>query len=137
MPSREGRAYQWVLVTLLSLNFGVVFFDRNALGYLMFRIQPELHLSETQVGELGSALSLSWALAGLFVGRLSDALGNSRNLRLHYLIKRVRLGNLSHRVRSASRLVCPPSIGAQRRLDTHARRSRYRHHDAGQIQILF
>ncbi len=78
MSSREGRAYQWVLVTLLSLNFGVVFFDRNALGYLMFLIQPELRLTETQVGELGSALSLSWALAGLFVGRLSDALGKRK-----------------------------------------------------------
>ncbi len=80
MSSREGRAYQWVLVGLLSLNFGVVFFDRNSLGYLMFLIQPELKLSNTQVGELGSALSLSWALAGLFVGRLSDALGKRKAL---------------------------------------------------------
>jgi ACS family hexuronate transporter-like MFS transporter len=78
MPSRQERTYQWVLVTLLSLNFGVVFFDRNSIGYLMFLIQPELRLSNTQVGELGSALSLSWALAGLFVGRLSDALGKRK-----------------------------------------------------------
>jgi len=80
MASREDRTYQVVLVALLSLNFGVVFFDRNSLGYLMFLIQPELQLSNTQVGELGSALSLSWALAGLFVGRLSDALGKRKAL---------------------------------------------------------
>jgi MFS transporter, ACS family, hexuronate transporter len=76
--SHPGRAYQWVLVGLLSLNFGVVFFDRNSIGYLMPFIQPQLGLSNTQVGELGSALSLSWALAGLFVGRLSDALGKRK-----------------------------------------------------------
>ena len=74
----QGRIYQWVLVGLLSLNFGVVFFDRNSINYLMPFIQPQLHLSNTAIGELASALSLSWALAGLFVGRLSDYLGKRK-----------------------------------------------------------
>jgi ACS family hexuronate transporter-like MFS transporter len=69
------KVYPWLLVGLLSFNFGVVYFDRNALNFLMPLIQPELHLSNEQVGMLGSALSLSWALAGLLVGRLSDMLG--------------------------------------------------------------
>jgi ACS family hexuronate transporter-like MFS transporter len=68
------RAYPWVLVALLSFNFGVVYFDRNALNFLMPLIQPELQLSNGQVGMLASALALSWALAGLLVGRLSDLL---------------------------------------------------------------
>ncbi len=66
--------YQWLLVSLLSLNFGIVYFDRNAFNFLMPFIQPELALSNTQIGGLASALSLTWALAGLFTGRLSDAL---------------------------------------------------------------
>src|SRR5277367_4443670 len=37
-------------------------------------VQPELSLSNRQVGMLASALALSWAFAGLFVGRLSDLL---------------------------------------------------------------
>jgi len=74
----QGRLYQWVLVGLLSLNFGIVFFDRNSINVLMPFIQPELRLSNTAIGELASALSLSWALAGLFVGRLSDALGRRK-----------------------------------------------------------
>ncbi len=73
-----GRTYQWVLVGLLSLNFGIVFFDRNSINVLMPFIQPELRLSNTAIGNLASALSLSWALAGLFVGRLSDALGKRK-----------------------------------------------------------
>jgi MFS family permease len=72
------RVYPWLLVGLLSFNFGVVYFDRNTLNFLMPLIQPELHLSNEQVGMLGSALSLSWALAGLVVGRLSDVLGRRK-----------------------------------------------------------
>jgi MFS family permease len=72
------KVYPWLLVGLLSFNFGVVYFDRNALNFLMPLIQPELHLSNEQVGMLGSALSLSWALAGLLVGRLSDVLGRRK-----------------------------------------------------------
>ena len=72
------QVYPWLLVGLLSFNFGVVYFDRNALNFLMPLIQPELHLSNEQVGMLGSALSLSWALAGLLVGRLSDVLGRRK-----------------------------------------------------------
>jgi MFS family permease len=72
------RVYPWLLVGLLSFNFGVVYFDRNTLNFLMPLIQPELHLTNEQVGMLGSALSLSWALAGLVVGRLSDVLGRRK-----------------------------------------------------------
>ena len=59
------RVYPWVLVGLLSFNFGVVYFDRQALNFLMPLIQPELHLSNQQIGMLGSALGFSWAVAGL------------------------------------------------------------------------
>lgn len=72
--------YQFILVALLSLNFGIVFFDRNALAFLMPFVQPDLNLSNTQVGVLASALSLTWALAAFGVGRLSDAIGNRKLL---------------------------------------------------------
>ena len=75
LPS--GR-YQVLLVALLSINFGIVFFDRNALGFLMGSIQPELGLSETQVGLLSSALSLTWSLAAFGMGAFSDSIGNRK-----------------------------------------------------------
>lgn len=71
---RSTVRYQVLLVTLLCLNFGILFFDRNALNFLMPFIQPDLGLSYTQVGILGSALSLTWAIAAIFVGWLSDKL---------------------------------------------------------------
>lgn len=72
---RSSSGYQVMLVGLLSLNFGILFFDRNALNFLMPFVQPDLGLSNTQVGLLSSALSFAWALSGYFVGRFSDRSG--------------------------------------------------------------
>ncbi|KPL66940.1 MFS transporter [Erythrobacter sp. SG61-1L] len=77
---RSSGTYQVLLVTLLCLNFGILFFDRNALNFLMPFVQPELGLSYTQVGMLGSALSLTWAVAAIFVGWLSDKAGKRKIL---------------------------------------------------------
>ncbi len=70
--------YQGMLVLLLSFNFGVVFFDRNSLNFLMQFIKPDLHLSDTQVGLLSSGLSLTFAISSFLVGRLSDRLGSRK-----------------------------------------------------------
>ncbi|HZV17756.1 MAG TPA: MFS transporter [Sphingobium sp.] len=77
---RRSGGYQALLVGLLSLNFGIVFFDRNALNFLMPFVQPDLQLSNTQIGLLASALSLTWALAALGIGKLSDTLGSRKRL---------------------------------------------------------
>jgi predicted MFS family arabinose efflux permease len=78
--TRRSPGYQMLLVGLLSLNFGIVFFDRNALNFLMPFVQPDLQLNNTQIGMLASALSLTWALAAFGVGKLSDTLGNRKLL---------------------------------------------------------
>ena len=75
-----SKGYQWLLIALLSFNFGVVFFDRNALSFLTPFIQPELRLTNAQIGMFASALSLSWSLAGLFIGWLSDKTGRRKIL---------------------------------------------------------
>ena len=69
----NSAGYQTLLVLLLSLNFGIVFFDRQALNVLMpVGVQSDLQLSQTQIGLLAGGLSFSWAIAAFFVGRLSD-----------------------------------------------------------------
>jgi MFS family permease len=70
--------YQWLLVALLSANFGVVFFERNVFSYLTSFIQPDLHLSNFQIGNIASAFSFSWAIAGLGMGRLVDRFGRRK-----------------------------------------------------------
>jgi ACS family hexuronate transporter-like MFS transporter len=76
--ARPGAAYQAWLVGLLSLNFGIVFFDRQALNVLMPFVQPDLGLDNTQIGLLAGALSLAWSFAAFGMGGLSDALGNRK-----------------------------------------------------------
>jgi len=76
----NSAGYQTLLVLLLSLNFGIVFFDRQALNVLMPFVQPDLQLSGTQIGLLAGGLSFSWAIAAFFVGRLSDTLGKRKIL---------------------------------------------------------
>jgi MFS family permease len=77
-PRSRSGSYQAWLVALLSLNFGILFFDRNALNFLMPFVQPDLKLTNTQVGMLSSALSLTWALSGFGVGRFSDSLARKK-----------------------------------------------------------
>ncbi|KPL69533.1 MFS transporter [Erythrobacter sp. SG61-1L] len=77
---KNSPVYQFMLVFLLSLNFGIVFFDRQALNALMPFVQPELQLSDTQIGLLAGGLSFSWAIAAFFVGKLSDSLGKRKLL---------------------------------------------------------
>ncbi len=76
--ARRSGGYQAWVVGLLSLNFGILFFDRNALNFLMPFVQPDLGLSNTQVGLFSSALSLTWALSGFAVGRISDRMGSRK-----------------------------------------------------------
>ena len=72
--------YQVGLVALLSVNFGIVFFDRNALSFLMPFVLPDLGLNNTQVGMLASALSLTWACAAFGIGVVSDKTGSRKGL---------------------------------------------------------
>jgi predicted MFS family arabinose efflux permease len=72
--------YQWLLVALLSANFGVVFFDRNVFSYLTSFIQPDLSLSNFQIGNIASAFSFSWAIAGLCMGSLVDRFGRRKHM---------------------------------------------------------
>src|SRR3569623_2763917 len=78
--SKNTSGYQTLLVFLLSLNFGIVFFDRQALNVLMPQVQPDLSLSQTQIGLIAGGLSGTWAIAAFGVGTLSDTLGKRKAL---------------------------------------------------------
>ena len=77
---KNSAGYQTLLVFLLSLNFGIVFFDRQASNVLMPFVKPELALSDFQIGIIAGGMSFSWAIAAFFVGGLSDSLGKRKVL---------------------------------------------------------
>jgi MFS family permease len=75
-------AYEIRMIGVLTLMFGFVFFDRNAMGNLAPFITASLHLTNGQVGALSSGLSISWAISGFLIGTLSDALGRRKSILL-------------------------------------------------------
>jgi MFS family permease len=70
-PPRGGR-YENVLLAVLFATFGFVFFDRLALNFLTPYFKDELGLNNAQIGLLGGIPALTWAIAGISVGYLSD-----------------------------------------------------------------
>ncbi|MGY1811999.1 MFS transporter [Blastococcus sp. SYSU D00820] len=78
-PPRGGR-YENVLLAVLFSTFGFVFFDRLALNYLTPYFKDELDLSNAEIGLLGGIPALTWAVAGLCVGLLSDRIDRRKPL---------------------------------------------------------
>ncbi|WP_371563973.1 MULTISPECIES: MFS transporter [Streptomyces] len=75
---RAARRYENKLLLILFLTFGFVFFDRQALLFLIPFINKDFHLSNTALGTLSGVLALAWALSGMFSGRLVDRLGRRK-----------------------------------------------------------
>jgi MFS family permease len=67
--------YENGLLVLLGFTFGIVFFERNAIGPLAAYIINDLSLSQAEVGMLGSGLSLAWAISAYVIGAWSDRSG--------------------------------------------------------------
>src|SRR5262249_46183360 len=66
--SRPG----WTLFVLFVLNT-LNFFDRTLLGALAEPLRREWRLTDAQIGWLGTAFTLLYAVVGLPLGRLADA----------------------------------------------------------------
>ncbi len=70
--------YENRLIWVLGVTFGFLFFDRNAVNYLMPFISAELHFTNKQVGLVASALSFTWAIAAFLGGAYSDRTGRRK-----------------------------------------------------------
>ena len=77
----EGK--ETMLMVLLSFNFGIVFFDRNAMSRLAPFVQPDLKLTNEQVGLLASGLAFAWAISGFLIGTIADRAGHRKAPGLH------------------------------------------------------
>jgi predicted MFS family arabinose efflux permease len=74
--------YENRLIAVLTVMFGFVFFDRNAMTNLSTFVALDLHLNNTQIGLLASGLSFAWAISGVVVGALTDSFGHRKTLLL-------------------------------------------------------
>lgn len=69
MPFRKTATF--AIVTLFAINI-LNFYDRNVAGAVVEPMRKEFHLSDTQVGLLGTAFTLLYAIIGVPLGRIAD-----------------------------------------------------------------
>ena len=72
--------YEFKIVLLLALLFGIVGLDRFVVLYLFPVIIPELGLNNMQAGAVASVLAFTWAISTWVLGSLSDKYGRKRVL---------------------------------------------------------
>jgi MFS family permease len=73
-------AYEWRVVTLLGLGFGLVGLDRWIIAPLFPAMAADLGLDYQDIGNLVGALGLTWGVFAIFSGRLSDKIGHRKIL---------------------------------------------------------
>ncbi len=78
MQKVHDLAYELRVVLLLGLAYGFAFYDRMTMAFLSPFVVEEFRLNNTQVGALGSGLSLTWALGAYVIGRWSDRSGKRK-----------------------------------------------------------
>lgn len=80
METKKFWTYENKLLTLLFFVWGFVFVDRLALNFIFPFMTEELGLTNTHIGIIVSAFSLTWACSGWFGGLLSDKIGKKKNI---------------------------------------------------------
>lgn len=82
MPTdpQRGRwlSYENQMVAVLASAGGVAALDAQAVFYLMPFIAADFALSNRQIGIIGSAVLVGWAIGGLVIARLSDRAGKRK-----------------------------------------------------------
>jgi MFS family permease len=86
MNLKSVWSYENRLLVILGLAFGICYFDRNAGTILVPLMEHDLQLNNTQVGFLGSGLSITWAIGAYLVARWSDAIGVRKPFLIAFLL---------------------------------------------------
>lgn len=79
-PKTWDTAYEWKAITLLTLGFGLVGLDRWIIAPLAPAMLNDLRLTPGDINNLVAALGITWGLAALLMGGLSDRLGRRKVL---------------------------------------------------------
>lgn len=79
MTERNGHRldtnYEWKAVTLLALGFGLVGLDRFMIIPMFPALVRDLGLNYQDLGHITGALSITWGLSAILMGRIADKIG--------------------------------------------------------------
>ena len=78
--AKWDTAYEWKVVTLLGLGFGLVGLDRWIIAPLFPVMMKDLGLGYQQLGNIIGILGLAWGAFAILMGGLSDKIGHRRVL---------------------------------------------------------
>lgn len=76
--TQHPAGYEFKAILLLALGFGLVGLDRWLVMPLAPQIMRDLDLDYQDLGNLGSAVGLSWGIFAIFMGGLADRVGRRR-----------------------------------------------------------
>jgi MFS family permease len=85
MTGRD-RGYEYKLLTIFFITWGIVFMDRLAISFLAPIITPKLHMNNADIGWVGFATSFAFAISSIAFGFVSDRLGYRKRLILPFLM---------------------------------------------------
>jgi predicted MFS family arabinose efflux permease len=77
---RWDTSYEWKVVTLLGLGFGLVGLDRWIIAPLFPAMMKDLSLGYQQLGNIVGILGLAWGFFAALMGGLSDKIGHRKVL---------------------------------------------------------
>jgi len=80
VPKGWDTSYEWKIILVLSLTFGLVGLDRFILPVLFPAFMGELGLTYTDLGNLVGILAVFWGLSAFAMGFLSDRVGRRKVL---------------------------------------------------------
>ena len=68
----RGTHDRWFVLSFLALDYFVLYLHRNVINYVQPPLEADLHLTQTDVGDLQMAFILAYSFSQLFVGYLGD-----------------------------------------------------------------
>ena len=82
----SNRGYEYRILTIFFITWGIVFMDRLAFSFLAPIVMPKLHMTNADIGWVGFATSAVFAVSSIVFGFVSDKLGYRKKVLLPFLM---------------------------------------------------
>jgi MFS family permease len=81
-----NRGYEYKLLAIFFITWGIVFMDRLAISFLAPIVTPRLNMNNADIGWVGFATSFCFAISSIVFGFVSDRLGYRKKILLPFLL---------------------------------------------------